>query len=117
MWSRHFIGLPAIAACAVALVSCAKPNPLANSPLAVVVPADALACQVLEQPVPCTDIPTYLAKTLEISTARPIILSDRNNARTDDAITKLVDELGKAGYTSVMVVGYGTERLQGTQRL
>lgn len=117
MWSRHFMGLPAIAACALALLGCAKPNPLANNPLAVVVPADAQLCQVLEQSVPCTELPTYLAKTLEIATSRPIILSDRNSARTDDAVTRLVDELQKAGYTKVMAVGYSTERLQGTQRL
>lgn len=116
MWSRHFIGSPAIAACSLVLAACAKPDPQANNPLPVIVPADTLVCQVLEQAVPCPDIPVYLAKTLEIASSRPIILSDRKTGRTDDTVTKLVDELGKAGYSKVMVVGYSTERLQGTQR-
>jgi hypothetical protein len=111
MWSRHFTGLPAIAAaCALAVASCAKSDPTAGNPLPIIVPADTLICNVLEQQVPCDAIPTHLAKTLQTPTSKLIILSDRKAGRTDDAVTKLADELRKAGYSKVMVVGVITER-------
>jgi hypothetical protein len=117
MGPRHSISLPVIAACTMALVACAKPDPQASNVLPIVVPEDTLVCEVLEQSVPCTDIPAYVAKTLEIATSRPIIVSDHKTGRTDDAVTRLVDELRKAGYSKVLVVGYSTERLPSTQRL
>jgi methylmalonyl-CoA mutase cobalamin-binding subunit len=48
---------------------------------------------------------------LQTPTSKLIILSDRKTGRTDDAVTRLVEELRKAGYSKVMVAGFISERL------
>lgn len=111
MWSRHFIGLPAVAAvCALAAASCTRSDPTIANPLPIIVPADRQLCLVLEQQVPCTDIATHLDKTLQTPKAKLIILSDRNTGTPDDVVTKMADELRKIGYAKVMVVGVVTDR-------
>jgi hypothetical protein len=111
MWLRRFIGLPVIAVIGALIVTaCAKPNPYAANPLPIVVPEDAQLCTVVEQLVPCAAIPEHLVKTLQAPTTKPIILSDQKTGRTDDAVTRLVAELKKAGYGEVIVVGVITER-------
>jgi hypothetical protein len=110
--SSRSMGLPAIAAaCALALAACAKQDATAGNPLPIVVSDDALSCRVLDQDLACADIPAHLLKTLQTPTSKLIILSDRNTGRTDDAVTKLADELRKNGYSKVMVAGFISERL------
>jgi hypothetical protein len=108
------MSLPAIAmavACMLALAACAKKDATAGNPLPIIVSEEAVRCRVLEQDIACADIPAHLLKTLQTPTSKLIILSDRKTGRTDDAVTRLVEELRKAGYSKVMVAGFISERL------
>jgi hypothetical protein len=108
---RQFIGIAAGAvACAWAAAACTQSDPTAGNPLPIIVSADTVLCTVLEQQVPCSGIPTYLVDDLKTPTSKLIIFSDRKTGRTDDEVTMIVDELRKAGYSKVMVVGEVTRR-------
>lgn len=110
--SSRSMGLPAIVvACALALGACAKKDATAGNPLPIVVSEDASSCKVQGQDIACVGLPEHLLKTLQTPTSKLIILSDRKTGRTDDAVTKLVEELRKSGYSKVMVAGFISERL------
>jgi hypothetical protein len=94
---------------AATLVACSSGGVQDHDVVTVNVSVDALKCSLMGHEVPCSDLPTHLAQSLKLPSSTSIILSDAKTGRTDNALSVLAQDLDKAGYSQVTVVGFITE--------
>lgn len=77
--------------------------------LRVQVSADGRECTVQGAVQPCANLVEHLEQELKISKSTPVVLVDAATGRTGNALSLLMSELKRAGYASVMTVGFITE--------
>jgi biopolymer transport protein ExbD len=103
------ISFAAIAACAQQESTANADPTAAHDAITVEVSVDATTCTVGGKAVPCAELPTYLSDSLQVQRSRSIVVSDSRTGRTDNGLSNVADTLHKAGYSSVVVVGFISE--------
>jgi hypothetical protein len=106
MFLRHRLTLALIL---VAAWGCSNRSKIQSEPVFVSVSAGAKECTAGGAALRCSDLATYLAKTMAIPHSRPVAIAEEKPEGNDSALIALAGDLRTAGYSQVVRVEFISE--------